>query len=62
VFGAAGAAGIHPSQLGQPLSFEAVQQLSQLEDPLGPNRVGEPGQVLGAQPLDGRGQGCQPVR
>jgi hypothetical protein len=62
VFGAGGPAGIHPGQLGQPLSFQPAQQPPPLEDPLGPNRIGEPGQVLGGQPLDGRGQGGQLIR
>jgi hypothetical protein len=59
--GAGGPAGVHPSQLGQPLAFQPVQQPPQPKDPLGPHRVGQAVQVLGGQLVDGRRQGGQPV-
>jgi hypothetical protein len=62
VFGAGGPAGVHGGQLLEPLSFQAVQQPPQGQDPLGPDRVGQAVQLLGGQLVDGRCQGGQPVR
>ena len=42
VFGPGRPAGVHPGQLSEPVAFQAVQQLSQLEHPFGPDRVGQP--------------------
>ena len=57
VLGPGGAAGIHGGQLGQPVAFQPVHQPPQPQDPFGPDRVRQAVQVLGGQPLDGRGQG-----
>ena len=46
----------------QPLAVEAVGLLAQGQGPFGQGRVGELVQVLGGQPIHGRGQGGQPRR
>ena len=57
-----GAAGVHGGEFSEPLAFQAVHQPPQDQDPLGPNRVGQPVQVLGGQPVHGHRQRRQPVR
>jgi hypothetical protein len=62
LLGAGGATGVHRGHLLQPPALQAVQQPPQDQDPLGPDGVGQAGQVLGGQPVDRRLERRQPVR
>ena len=44
----------------EPVAFQAVHQPPQDQHPFGPDRIGQPVQVLGGQVVDRRGEGCQP--
>ena len=59
VLGPGGTAGIDPGEFVEPVAFQAVQQPPQLQDPLGPDRVRQPVQVLGGQVVDRCGEGGQ---
>jgi hypothetical protein len=61
-FGPGGTAGVDPGELVEPVAFQPVQQPHQDQHPLGPDGVGQPGRVLGGQPLDHRRQGCEWLR
>jgi len=60
--GAGGAAGVDPSEFGQPVAFQTVQQPPQDQHPLGPNRIRHASQILGDQLIDQRGQAHQTIR
>jgi hypothetical protein len=61
VVGAGGPAGIHARELVEPQAFEAVQQPPQHQHPLGPNPVGQVGQLPGGHAVDRCRQGRQIV-
>jgi hypothetical protein len=61
VFGAGRPPGVDGGQLLEPVAFQAVQQPPQPKDPLGPDGVGEPVQVLGGQLLDRCREGREPA-
>ena len=62
LLGPGGAAGVHGGEFSEPLAFQTVHQPPQDQDPLGPDRVSQPVQVLGGQPVHGHRQRRQPVR
>jgi hypothetical protein len=62
VLGPSRSAGVHGRQLPEPVAFQAVQQPPQDQHPLGPDRIGQPGQVPGGEVVDRRLKGRQPVR
>ena len=59
--GAGGAAGIDAGEFLEPVAFQAVHQPPQFQDPLGPDHVTEPVQVLGGQPIHDLGECRQPI-
>jgi hypothetical protein len=61
LFGAGGAAAGDGGQLLEPVAFEAVEQLSQLQDLGGQGGISQAVQVLGGQAVHGRPQGGQPT-
>ena len=61
LFGPGGPPGVHRGQVGQPVAFQAVGQLSQHPDPLGQGGVAQPVRVLGGQLLEFGGQRRQSV-
>jgi hypothetical protein len=62
VVGAGGAAAVDGGQFLEPVAFQAVQQPPQRQHPRGRDPIGQPGQVLAGQPLDGGFQPVQPDR
>ena len=62
LFGPGGPAGVDPGQFLEPVAFQAVDQLPQHQDPLGPDPVAEPVQVLAGQLVGDRSQRGQVLR
>jgi hypothetical protein len=54
--------GIHGGQFLEPVTFQAVHQPSQHQDPLGPHRIRQPVRAPGGQPINHPSQGHQLIR